>query len=198
MWKKINDWAEEHEDTIGTVLNVFCVVCIVVVLWSLAHTEPKTPISQQQAETPVGVQQASDNVELDYGQAKQVSETIKEIQVTEKEPVYVIQTTGSEAKEVSENVVKQEKADFAIVTDKDNPEKAVELDKLDKDATVNLSQYNIKAYKNHINTVEYSPSEKTIGYTHQWKVSESGHYMGVGVDYDTDDNKVMAKITYSW
>lgn len=198
MWKKINDWAEEHEDTIGTVLNMFCVVCIVVVLWSLAHTEPKTPISQQQAETPVGVQQASDNVELDYGQAKQVSETIKEIQVTEKEPVYVIQTTGSEAKEVSENVVKQEKADFAIVTDKDNPEKAVELDKLDKDATVNLSQYNIKAYKNHINTVEYSPSEKTIGYTHQWKVSESGHYMGVGVDYDTDDNKVMAKITYSW
>lgn len=198
MWKKINDWAEEHEDTIGTVLNVFCVVCIVVVLWSLAHTEPKTPISQQQAETPVGVQQASDNVELDYGQAKQVSETIKEIQVTEKEPVYIIQTTGSEAKEVSENVVKQEKADFAIVTDKDNPEKAVELDKLDKDATVNLSQYNIKAYKNHINTVEYSPSEKTIGYTHQWKVSESGHYMGVGVDYDTDDNKVMAKITYSW
>lgn len=198
MWKKINDWAEEHEDTIGTVLNVFCVVCVVVVLWSLAHTEPKTPISQQQAETPVGVQQASDNVELDYEQAKQVSETIKEIRVTEKEPVYIIQTTGSEAKEVSENVVKQEKADFAIVTDKDNPEKAVELDKLDKDATVNLSQYNIKAYKNHINTVEYSPSEKTIGYTHQWKVSESGHYMGVGVDYDTDDNKVMAKVTYSW
>lgn len=198
MWKKINDWAEEHEDTIGTVLNVFCVVCIVVVLWSLAHTEPKTPISQQQAETPVGVQQASDNVELDYGQAKQVSETIKEIRVTEKEPVYIIQTTGSEAKEVSENVVKQEKADFAIVADKDNPEKAVELDKLDKDATVNLSQYNIKAYKQHINTVEYYPAEKAVGYTHQWKVSESGHYMGVGVDYDVDDNKVMAKITYSW
>lgn len=198
MWKKINDWAEEHEDTIGTVLNVFCVICVVVVLWSLAHTEPKTPISQQQAETPVGVQQASDNVELDYGQAKQVSETIKEIRVTEKEPVYIIQTTGSEAKEVSENVVKQEKADFAIVTDKDNSEKAVELDKLDKDATVNLNQYNIKAYKNHINTVEYYPSEKTIGYTHQWKVSKSGHYMGVGVDYDTDDNKVMAKVTYSW
>lgn len=198
MWKKINDWAEEHEDTIGTVLNVFCVVCIVVVLWSLAHTESKTPISQQQAETPVGVQQASDNVELDYGQAKQVSETIKEIRVTEKEPVYVIQTTGSEAKEVSENVVKQEKADFAIVTDKDNPEKVVELDKLDKDATVNLNQYNIKAYKQHINTVEYYPAEKAVGYIHQWKVSESGHYMGVGVDYDVDDNKVMAKITYSW
>ena len=50
------------------------------------------------------VQQASENahVKLDYGQATQVSEIIKEIRVTEKEPVYVIQTTGSEAKEISE------------------------------------------------------------------------------------------------
>lgn len=166
------------------------------------HKEPKieTTMSQQQAETPIGVQQASENahIKLDYGQAKQISETIKEIRVTEKEPVYIIQTKGSEAKEVSKNAVKQEKADFAIVTDKDNPEKVVELDNLDKDATVNLNQYNIKAYKNRINTVEYYPSEKTIGYTHQWKVSKSGHYMGVGVDYDTDDKKIMAKVTYSW
>ena len=90
----------------------------------------ETTMPQQQAETPVGVQQASENahVKLDYGQATQVSEIIKEIRVTEKEPVYVIQTTGNEAKDISENVVKQEKADFAIVTDKDNPEKAVELD----------------------------------------------------------------------
>ena len=112
--------------------------------------------------------------------------------------MYVIQTTGSEAKDISENVVKQEKADFAIVTDKDNSEKAVELDKLDKDTIVNLNQYNIKAYKNHINTIEYYPDEKTVGYTHQWKISKSGKYMGVGVDYDTDDGRVMAKVTYSW
>ena len=203
MWKKINDWAEKHEHTIDIVFNVVFVVCILVWLWAMIHREqPKieTTMPQQQAETSIGVQQASENahVKLDYGQATQVSEIIKEIRVTEKEPVYVIQTTGNEAKDISENVVKQEKADFAIVTDKDNPEKAVELDKLDKNTTVNLNQYNIKAYKNHINTIEYYPSEKTVGYTHQWKISKSGRYMGVGLDYDTDDNRVMAKVTYSW
>ena len=203
MWKKINDWAEKHEHTIDIVFNVVFVVCILVCLWAMIHREPpniETTMPQQQAETPVGVQQASENahVKLDYGQATQVSEIIKEIRVTEKEPVYVIQTTGNEAKDISENVVKQEKADFAIVTDKDNSEKTVELDKLDKDTIVNLNQYNIKAYKNHINTIEYYPSEKTVGYTHQWKISKSGKYIGVGIDYDTDDERVMAKVTYSW
>ena len=203
MWKKINDWAEKHEHIINIVFNVVFVVCILVCLWAMIHREPpniETTMPQQQAETPVGVQQASENahVKLDYGQATQVSEIIKEIRVTEKEPVYVIQTTGNEAKDISENVVKQEKADFAIVTDKDNSEKTVELDKLDKDTIVNLNQYNIKAYKNHINTIEYYPSEKTVGYTHQWKISKSGKYIGVGIDYDTDDERVMAKVTYSW
>lgn len=203
MWKKINDWAEKHEHTIDIVFNAVFVVCILVGLWAMVYREPpkiETTMSQQQAETPVGVQQASENahVKLDYGQATQVSEIIREVRVTEKEPVYVIQTTGSEAKDVSESVAKQEKADFAIVTDKDNLEKAVELDKLAKDTTVNLNQYNVQAYKKHINTIEYYPAEKTVGYTHQWKVSKNGHYMGVGVDYDTDDKRIMAKVTYSW
>lgn len=204
MWKKIKNWCVEHrEKIVGTFILITAVLFAASFIYQLLYgpfTKPVTPMTQQQAETPAGVEKAANNanIKLDYGQAKQVSETIKEIRVTEKEPVYVVQTTGSEAKEVSENVVKQEKADFAIVTDKDNPEKVVELDNLDKDATVNLNQYNIKAYKNHINTVEYYPSEKTIGYTHQWKVSKSGHYMGVGVDYDTDDKKIMAKVTYSW
>ena len=115
------------------MFNVVFVVCIFVWLWAMIHREPpkiETTMPQQQAETSVGVQQASENahVKLDYGQATQVSEIIREVRVTEKEPVYVIQTTGSEAKDISENVVKQEKADFAIVTDKDNSEKAVELD----------------------------------------------------------------------
>lgn len=118
--------------------------------------------------------------------------------MTEREPVYIIQTTGDKAREVSEKASKQEKADFSIVTDKDHPDESVELDKLDKNATVNLNQYNVQAYKKHINTIEYYPAEKTVGYTHQWKISKSGRYMGVGLDYDTDDNRVMAKVTYSW
>ena len=118
--------------------------------------------------------------------------------MTEKEPVYIIQTTGDKAQEASEKASKQEKADFSIVTDKDHSDEAVELDKLDKNTTVNLNQYNVQAYKKHINTIEYYPAEKTVGYTHQWKISKSGHYMGAGLDYDTDDNRVMVKVTYSW
>ena len=127
-----------------------------------------------------------------------MSETIREIRVTEKEPVYIIQTTGDKAQEASEKASKQEKADFSIVTDKGHPDEVVELDKLDENETVNLNQYNIQAYKKQLNTIEYQPWEKTIGYTHSWKVSKSGKYLGVGADYDIDDKRVLAKVTYSW
>ena len=131
-------------------------------------------------------------------QAKEVSTVIREIRVAEKEPVYVIQTTGENAKGESEKAVQQEQADFAIVTDKNNPEQEVSLEDLDKDTKVELNQYNVQAFKKHINTIEYQPTEKVIGYTHQWKVTDSGRYMGVGADYDIDDRKIYAKITYSW
>ena len=169
-------------------------------LWREYTKENITQTSQEQAETVGGVKKAADNahIKLDYGQQKQISETIKEIRVTEKEPMYIIQAKGSDVEKRSEQAREQEKADFSIVTDKDNPAKKVNFNELDKDAIVNLNQYNIKAYKKHINTIEYYPQEKTVGYTHQWKVSDNGHYMGIGVDYDTDDKKIMAKVSYSW
>lgn len=208
MWKKlkekIKDWYVEHQDEVlGAFLLIVAVLLIALVVYYGVYepfTKPVTIMPQQQAETPAGVEKAASNanIKLDSGQAKQVSETIREIRVTEKEPVYIIQTTGDKAQEASEKASKQEKADFSIVTDKDHPGEAVELDKLDKNTTVNLNQYNVQAYKKHINTIEYYPQEKTIGYTHQWKISKSGKYMGVGIDYDTDDGRIMAKVTYSW
>ena len=204
MWTKIKDWYEEHkEEVVGTFIlildELFATFFIYQVLYG-PFTKPVTTIPQQQAETPAGVEKATDNahIKLDSGQTKQVSETIREIRVTEKEPVYIIQTTGDKAQEASEKASEQAKADFSIVTDKDHPEKSIELDKLDKNATVNLNQYNVQAYKKHINTIEYYPAEKTVGYTHQWKISKNGRYIGAGVDYDTDNQRVMAKITYSW
>lgn len=204
MWKKIKNWCVEHrEKIVGTFILITAVLFAASFIYQLLYgpfTKPVTPMPQQQAETPAGVEKAASNahIKLDYGQAKQVSETIKEIRVTEKEPVYIVKTSGDKAQEISEKVSKQEKADFSIVTDKDHPDEAVELDKLDKNTTVNLNQYNVQAYKKHINTIEYYPAEKTVGYTHQWKISKSGKYMGVGVDYDTDDGRIMAKVTYSW
>ena len=206
MWKKIKDWFVRNKNDLAGGFVFGCVAVIAAALLFIIDTtlkpapEPVTTIPQQQAETPAGGEKAAnhDHIKLDSGQTKQVSETIREIRVTEKEPVYIIQTTGDKAQEVSEKASKQEKADFSIVTDKDHSDEAVELDKLDENETVNLNQYNIQAYKKQLNTIEYQPWEKTIGYTHSWKVSKSGKYLGVGADYDIDDKRVLAKVTYSW
>lgn len=208
MWQKITEWFKVHgwtvlELTRQGVWMVFLLVGIsflVYVAWKDLTTEIVSTMSQQQAETPVGVQSAADNanVKLDARQAKEVSTVIREIRTTEKEPIYVIQTTGENAKEESEKTASQERADFAIVTDKNNPEKEVNLEDLDKDTKVELNQYNVQAFKKHLNTIEYQPTEKVVGYAHQWKVTDSGRYIGVGADYDIDDKKVYAKITYSW
>ena len=202
--QKIKDWILNNKyktaQIITAVILIVLLVFFVVKAWEAHTTKPVTTVPQQQAETPAGVEKAANNahIKLDSGQTKQVSETIREIRVTEKEPVYIIQTTGNKAQEASEKASKQEKADFSIVTDKDHPDEAVELDKLDENETVNLNQYNIQAYKKQLNTIEYQPWEKTIGYTHSWKVSKSGKYLGVGADYDIDDKRVLAKVTYSW
>ena len=202
--QKITDWILNNKyktaKIITAVILIVLLVFFVVKAWEAHTTKPVTTMPQQQAETPAGVEKAASNahIKLDSGQTKQVSETIREIRVTEREPVYIIQTTGDKAQEVSEKASKQEKADFSIVTDKDHSDEAVELDKLDENETVNLNQYNIQAYKKQLNTIEYQPWEKTIGYTHSWKVSKSGKYLGVGADYDIDDKRVLAKVTYSW
>ncbi len=208
MWQKVKEWCKAcrswlTKDFVRTGLLILLIAdmaFIICHLWEDSKSEAVTTMSQQQAETPTGIQSAADNanVKLDEGQAKEVSTVIREIRVTEKEPVYVIQTTGENAKAESEKAAQQEQADFAIVTDKNDTEKEVNLDNLDKDAKVELNQYNIQAFKKHLNTVEYQPAEKIIGYTHQWKVTDSGRYMGVGVDYDLDDKKVYAKLTYTW
>lgn len=205
MWKKIKNWFKGEWNRGLFIVMSFLILLTVVFAFANAGlnrytTKPATTMPQQQAETPAGVEKASSNahIKLDSGQTKQVSETIREIRVTEKEPVYIIQTTGNKAQEASEKASKQEKADFSIVTDKDHSDEAVELDKLDENETVNLNQYNIQAYKKQLNTIEYQPWEKTIGYTHSWKVSKSGKYLGVGADYDIDDKRVLAKVTYSW
>ena len=205
MWKKIKNWFKGEWNRGTFIVMSFLILLTVVFAFANAGlnrytTKPATTMPQQQAETPAGDEKAASNahIKLDSGQKKQVSETIREIRVTERETVYIIQTTGDKAQEVSEKASKQEKADFSIVTDKKHSDEAVELDKLDENETVHLNQYNIQAYKKQLNTIEYQPWEKTIGYTHSWKVSKSGKYLGVGADYDIDDKRVLAKVTYSW
>ena len=188
----------------GHKLEVFVVLELILIAFALYHLlkppETITVMSQEQAETTQGVKQASENahVKIDSAQAQEIASTIREIRVVEKAPEYAVHTTGDKAQEASEKAQEAAGADFAIVTNKDTAQEVKQLDELPADTQVTLNQYNVQAYKKHINTIEYQPTEKVVGYTHQWKVSKSGHYMGVGADYDIDDKKVMMKITYSW
>ena len=194
----IKNWLAGHK------LEVFVVLELILIAFALYHLlkppETITVMPQEQVETTQGVKQASENthVEIDNAQAQEIASAIREIRVVEKAPEYAVQTTGDKAQEASEKAQEAAGADFAIVTNKDTTQEVKQLDELPADTQVTLNQYNVQAYKKHINTIEYQPTEKVVGYTHQWKVSKSGHYMGVGADYDIDDKKVMMKITYSW
>ena len=184
--------------------ELFVILELILIAFALYHLlkppETITVMPQEQAETTQGVKQASENahVKIDSAQAQEIASTIREIRVVEKAPEYAVHTTGDKAQEVPEKAQEATGADFAIVTNKDTAQEVKQLDELPADTQVTLNQYNVQAYKKHINTIEYQPTEKVVGYTHQWKVSKSGHYMGVGADYDIDDKKVMMKITYSW
>lgn len=194
----IKNWLAGHK------LEVFVVLELILIAFALYHLlkppETITVMPQQQAETTQGVKQASENahVKIDDAQAQEIASTIREIRVVEKAPEYAVYTTGDKAQEASEKAQEAAGADFAIVTNKDTTQEVKQLDELPADTQVTLNQYNVQAYKKHINTIEYQPTEKVVGYTHQWKVSKSGHYMGVGADYDIDEQKIMMKITYSW
>lgn len=194
----IKNWLAGHK------LEVFVVLELILIAFALYHLlkppETITVMPQEQAETTQGVKQASENaqVKIDDAQAQEIASTIREIRVVEKAPEYTVQTTGDKAKEASEKAQEAAGADFAIVTNKDTTQEVKQLDELPAGTQVTLNQYNVQAYKKHINTIEYQPTEKVVGYTHQWKVSKSGHYMGVGTDYDIDEQKIMMKVTYSW
>ena len=194
----ITNWLAGHK------LEVFVVLELILIAFALYHLlkppETITVMSQEQAETTQGVKQASENahVKIDSAQAQEIASTIREIRVVEKAPEYAVHTTGDKAQEASEKAQEATGADFAIVTNKDTAQEVKQLDELPADTQVTLNQYNVQAYKKHINTIEYQPTEKVVGYTHQWKVSKSGRYMGVGADYDIDDKRIMMKVTYSW
>jgi hypothetical protein len=155
--------------------------------------------SQAIAETQQGVKITADKAgySLDNGQAKQVATTIREIRETQKEPVYIVQTTGKEVVKDSEQARKDNKADFSIVTDKNNPDKVVDLKGIESDKKVQLNQYNIQAYKKVIRTIEYS-SNKQATFTISRKITDDGQYIGIGAGYDFDNKRVIAKVSYSW
>lgn len=180
------------------------ILFFIVLVWAVNNyfKEPAEVQGTSQAvtETETGVKVTAEKAgyKLDSGQANQVATVIREIRTENREPVYVVNTTGKEAQKESEQARKDNKADFSIVTDKDNPDYKVDLSKLDDNSKVTLNQYNIKAYKSVIRTIDYAPVNKQVTFTVSKKITNDGQYLGVGAGYDFEDNRFIAKISYSW
>ena len=168
--------------------------------------EKETGMSQVQAETEAGINTAAHNaqVPLSATQAKEVVTQIREIHTTEQVPVYVVQSTGSAVSQDVEKAREDNKADFAVVTDPNHPEQEVKLDELDKDAKVELNQYNVQAYKPVIRQIEAGKVAGgdgfMIGGNVSRKITKDGQYLGVGADYIRHDGEDIAvvKIVYSF
>ena len=168
--------------------------------------EKETGMSQIQAETEAGINTTAHNaqVPLSATQAKEVVTQIREIHTTEQVPVYVVQSTGSTIRQDVEQAREDSKADFAVVTDLNHPDEEVKLDELDKDAKVELNQYNVQAYKpviRHIEAGKVAGGDGfMIGGSVSRKITKDGQYLGVGADYIRHDGEDIAvvKIVYSF
>lgn len=168
------------------------------------HDKPVTTMSQEEAETPKGVETASQNagVPVSPAQAKEVAREIQVIRNTEQVPVYIVPSTGATVEKDSEKAVKDNHADFAILTDPSDKDKEVDISSIPEDTKVELNQYNVQAYKPVIRQVEVGKSpdgDNIVGFTISKKVSKDGQYLGVGVDHVFgNDNKTYIKVVYSW
>lgn len=204
---KLYSLANKYKSQLQVVAAVVLVAVVGCLLWHyFKPPQTVTVMSQEKAESVQGVQQAASNanVPITAGQAKEVATVIREIRTTEQVPVYVTQTTGEKAAAVSEQARKDAKADFAIITGKDNDE-VQRLEDIPKDTKVELNQYNVQAYKKVIRQVEVGVSPdgagKSVGFTVNKKITKDGKYLGVGVEHvwwKEGGNANLVKLVYSW
>ena len=144
---------------------------------------------------------SSINFQRVRGDKKQALDHIA--RTTKKEPVYIVNTTGEKAPAAASEARKEAKADFAIITDKNNPDKQVQLEELKKDQPVELNQYNVQAYKPVIRTLTISPDIEgkkleQINFSVSKKINKKGEYIGIGAGYDIIDKRALLNISYSW
>ena len=201
--------------SLSPVLKVIISVAVVMLITAVVayagnklyhywHDKPVTTTSQEEAETPKGVETASQNagVPVSPTQAKEVAREIQVIRNTEQVPVYIVQSTGATVEKDSEKAVKDNHADFAILTDPSDKDKEVDISSIPEDTKVELNQYNVQAYKPVIRQVEVGKSpdgDNIVGFAISKKVSKDGKYLGVGVDHVFgNDNKTYIKVVYSW
>ena len=207
--KSAIEWAKGHKTITLYAVGIILVAVLAVVAWRYTHPpQTVTTESQTQAETPAGVEQASNraHVPISNDRAQQAATQIKYIYSHDVQPIYTVTTTGNKAQSAAETAQEAAGADFSIITNKSDPTKTTDLKTLPTSSAVELNQYNVQAYKKVLHTVEVSPDIDAtgvsgineVGYTVSRKVTGDGKYIGIGASYNIDDHKTMVKLSYTW
>ncbi|MBP2635570.1 MAG: hypothetical protein H6Q72_1477 [Firmicutes bacterium] len=190
-------------------LGVILLVAAGYFIWQHFHQpQPVTGESQQQAETPAGVELAAKNAHINMLQS-QLDEAAAQIAALKnKPPNTIIQTVPYEVTKTIEVERKKSGADFAIVTDPKQPDKQVnlkEIEKLPANTPVNLNQYNVFAYKKVIHGYNIYPgydvgrfkiNEITADVSR--RISKDGKFVGVAAGYDFEHDKAKIGLRYSY
>ena len=125
------------------------------IFWPRHISQPVTGESQQQAETPAGVEQAADNAQVEMLQAQLDEVAAESARLKNLPPEKVIVAVPAEVPAVIKDKQQKSGADFAIITDPAYPEQQVDLhqvEQLPAGTTVELNQYNIKVYPKALDT----------------------------------------------
>ena len=194
----------------AAVLILFLVVAYFA--WQHLHpAQPVTPMSQDKAETADGVALAAANAHVKMLQG-QLEDAAKEIaKLKDKPPDVVVQTVPVEVPKIVEAERKKSGADFAIVTNPKETDKAVDLQQISKlpDSTpVTLNQYNVFAYKKIIRGVNVYPDWGELGQRKlklnelsvDWskRITNDGKYLGITGAYNFDREQAKVGLRYSF
>lgn len=192
-------------------LILFVVVCIggYFIYQYFRPTQLVTAESQAQAETLEGISLAAHNAKVTMMQ-DQLNEAAKQIaELKNKKPDTVIKTVPVEVEKIVVKEVEKRGADFAIVTDPKNPDKAVDLKEvanLPAGTDISLSQYNVFAYKKVLHDITIYPSFNgvtpngidEVSYGISRKITNDGKYLGIVGGYEFDDKKakIGVRVTF--
>jgi hypothetical protein len=214
--KTIEKIQEPKQAATGNKYRIAAIILGIAILLTLSYftwqhfhqPQPITGESQQQAETPAGVELAAKNAHIDMLKS-QLNEAAAQIAaLNNKPPERIIQTVPYEVTKTIEVERQKSGADFAIVTDPKQPDKQVDLkdvEKLPADTPVTLNQYNVHAYKKVIRGYNIYPgydagririNEITADVNR--RISNDGKYLGVVAGYDLKHSEAKIGIRYSY
>ena len=194
----------------AAALIVILLVCWFV--WQRAHPpQTVTAISQQQAETPAGVEVAAKNAHIEMLQS-QLEEATKQIaELKNRPPEEIVKTVPVEVVKVVEVEREKRGADFAMLTDPKQPDKTVnvkDIEKLPEDTSISLNQYNVFAYKKIIRGINVYPDWGELAQRKfkldeisvDWskRVTKDGQYLGVTGAYNFGREQGKIGLRYSF